>query len=416
MRILILNQAFYPDVVSTAQHAADLARGLAQQGHQVTVIASARGYDDRSRHFAAHEVWNGVEIFRVRPTGLGKGSRWRRAADFASFLVKCAARLAVVQRCDVVVAMTSPPLISLLAALAVPWKAKRLVCWCMDLNPDEAVAAGWLRAGSATARVLEGLLRHSLRAADRVVVLDRFMKARLEAKGVGEEKIAVVPPWPHDDCVAYDAAGREEFRREHGLSGKFVVMYSGNHSPCHPLETLLEAADELKHEERIVFCFVGGGSELKRLRGAAERKRLSNVRWLPYQPLEKLAGSLSAADLHVVAMGEGFAGIVHPCKIYNIMATRSPFLYLGPGESHIADLVKLMGSPQEARVARHGEVAQVSRHIREALAAWPAARRAYATAMDFGQQAALPRMIEAITGMADGEGLPVAPRAKRMSA
>ena len=52
---------------------------------------------------------------------------------------------------------------------------------------------------------------------------------------------AVMPPWSHSESIAFDAAGRDEFRRQHGLEGKFVVMYSGNHSPCHPLDTLLEA-------------------------------------------------------------------------------------------------------------------------------------------------------------------------------
>ena len=55
MKILLLNQAFYPDVVSTAQHAGDLAVRLAEAGHEVSVIASSRAYDDPSRTFPRHE-------------------------------------------------------------------------------------------------------------------------------------------------------------------------------------------------------------------------------------------------------------------------------------------------------------------------------------------------------------------------
>src|SRR5439155_2433474 len=54
------------------------------------------------------------------------------------------------------------------------------------------------------------------------------------------------------------------------LDDKFVVMYSGNHSPCHPLDTLLEAARRLEKERDIVFCFVGGGSEWAKIK---ERQR-----------------------------------------------------------------------------------------------------------------------------------------------
>ena len=145
MKILILNQAFYPDVVSTAQHASDLAKALTQVGHEVTVVCSSRGYDDPRVRFPQQETWNAVNIIRVRSTGFGKASRWCRAADFSTFMASCALRVWRLQRFDVVVAMTSPPLISFLSSLAVPGRASNLVFWSMDLNPDEAIAAGWLR-------------------------------------------------------------------------------------------------------------------------------------------------------------------------------------------------------------------------------------------------------------------------------
>ncbi|MGA9131867.1 MAG: glycosyltransferase family 4 protein, partial [Candidatus Sulfotelmatobacter sp.] len=330
MKILILNQAFYPDVVSTAQHASDLAKALTQVGHEVTVVCSSRGYDDPRVRFPQQETWNAVNIIRVRSTGFGKASRWRRAADFSTFMASCALRVWRLQRFDVVVAMTSPPLISFLSSLAVPGRASNLVFWSMDLNPDEAIAAGWLREKSLTARVLSRMLLHSLQRADRIVALDRFMKDRIRAKGIPAEKVVVVPPWSHDDRVSFDPAGREEFRALYKLSRRFVVMYSGNHSPCHPLETLLQAAELLAENEDVVFCFVGGGSEFGTVKERARSRGLRNVLCLPYQPIEKLAGSLSAADLHVVVMGDKYVGIVHPCKIYNVLAVKKPFLYIGP--------------------------------------------------------------------------------------
>ena len=46
MKILLLNQCFYPDVVSTAQHASDLVAALTARGHEVTAVASTRAYDN----------------------------------------------------------------------------------------------------------------------------------------------------------------------------------------------------------------------------------------------------------------------------------------------------------------------------------------------------------------------------------
>src|SRR5580700_5784456 len=189
MKILILNQVFYPDVVSTAQHAADLALALTEAGHEVTVICSRRAYDEPSSVFPRHQTWKGIKIVRVSATGLGKGARWRRAIDFGSFFAACTFRLLFLHRVDVIITLTSPPLVSLIGALAVPLKAKRLVFWSMDLNPDEAIAAGWLRRSSWVARLLSRLSLHSLQKADRIIALDRFMKQRIHAKGVDESKI-----------------------------------------------------------------------------------------------------------------------------------------------------------------------------------------------------------------------------------
>jgi len=400
MRILLLNQAFYPDVVSSAQHAGDLAASLVKAGHQVTVLADSRAYDDRARRFASRETWRGVRIIRPPSTGFGKAARWRRAADFASFMLSCALRLLFLPRCDVVIAMTSPPLISFLAALAVPLKARKLLFWSMDLNPDEAIAAGWLRPESMTARVLGRLMLYSMRRAERIIAMDRFMQQRIRAKGIAAEKVAVIPPWSHDDCVRFDPDARRRFRDRHGLAEKFVVMYSGNHSPCHPLDTLLAAAERLADRPEIVFLFVGGGSEFRKPL-AFEQGGAPNIRCLPYQPQEELAGSLSAADLHVVVMGSAFVGIVHPCKLYNILAVGAPFLYIGPKESHITDLVADFQGNGSALVSGHGDVESVIREILVA-AQRPNADRSCTRefASQFSRQVLVPQMILALETMA----------------
>jgi colanic acid biosynthesis glycosyl transferase WcaI len=398
MKVLLLNQCFYPDVASTGQHLTDLAVGLADGGHQVTVIASDRGYDNAANRFPRRETWKGITIIRIPSLPFGKSSKWRRALNFASFLFVCALRLLLLPRFDVVVALTSPPLISVLGSLFVLLRGGRLVVWLMDLNPDEAIAAGWLAENSLTAKALFRFLNYSLRHAERIVVLDRFMKQRIIDKGIPEERLAVIAPWSHTESVVYDAVGRTAFRAAHDLSAKYVVMYSGNHSPCHPLDTLLGAARKLADREDIVFCFVGGGSEYEKVGAYAQGNRLSNIVCLPYQPLNKLAMSLSAADLHVVVMGETFAGIVHPCKIYNILEIGSPVLYVGPTTSHIIDVISTLDDRDLVCSARHGDVDIVVDYI-AAGAEKLAGRRspsAIKMAATFSRETLLPKLVDLI--------------------
>ena len=356
--------------MATGQYLTEVAVRLAERGHEVTVVTSGRAYDHPETQFPRTETWRGIRIYRVASTGFGKGAKWRRAADFASFLALCAVRLALLPRHDVVMALTSPPLISFLGAGLARLRGSRFFYWVMDFNPDEAIAAGWLRPGSLAARVLEWMSRFSLRQAQKVIALDRFMRDRIVAKGIPPAKVAVIPPWSHVTEVKFDPAGRECFRKSNGLEGKFVVMHSGNHSPVHPLDTLLAAARQLASDPEIVFCFVGGGSEWRKIKEQVEGRstsnrqpRTANVLCLSYQPLSELSGSLSAADIHVVVMGNAFVGLVHPCKIYNVMAVGAPVLYIGPRRSHIAEILSAANGEVPSLSAVHGEVEVVVKQI-----------------------------------------------------
>ena len=124
----------------------------------------------------------------------------------------------------------------------------------------------------------------------------------------------------------------------------------------------MSSADDLARSraapgrQDIAFCFAGGGSEFKKVQRFTAEHWLKNIVTLPYQPLERLAASLSSADLHVVVMGDPFVGLVHPFKVYNIRTLGIPYLYIGPAESHVSDL-------GPAFAAQHGDVDSVVAHV-----------------------------------------------------
>jgi len=400
MRVLLLNQCFHPDHVATAQHLADFAQGLVEAGCEVTAVASSRGYDDPARRFPVRETWHGIDIHRIWTPGLGKTAKWRRLVDFGCFWLNASRILLLLPRHDVTVCLTSPPLISTLGTVVAKLKGGAVVPWVMDLNPDEAVAAGWLKQGGLAERTLTLIQNWSFRQASRIIALDRFMADRLIAKGVQPEIIHTDAPWSHDQTVRFDPPARKAFRAKHGLNGKFIVMYSGNHSPCHPLDTVLAAAEALKGEAHIHFLFVGGGSEFKKVQSFQKEKDLSNISTLPYQPMEELSGSLSSADLHLVVMGEPFVGLVHPCKIYNILSLGIPLLFVGPEQSHGGDLARRLGDPSYARLAQHGDVERVVAEVREAARRGPQPPNpaAQTLASEFSHAVLCPRLVEVITG------------------
>ncbi|MDP3921735.1 MAG: glycosyltransferase family 4 protein [Candidatus Omnitrophota bacterium] len=326
-------------MASTSQHLTDFSEDLVGKGFDVTVLTARRGYANTKSLYAARETYCGVDIIRVWPFSFGRGSRISRILDAVFLNVAFALRLLFLSRFDTIVAMTSPPLVAWFALYVAKLKRSRFVYWMMDLNPDEAIEAGWIKKGSFEARILGACLQYVIRRSDKIIVLDRFMKERLLKKGAPKDRIEIIPPWAHSEDLETVEHKGNVFRKQHKLADKFVVMYSGNHSVCHPLDTLLEAAFKLRDEPSIAFVFIGGGERVGDVTSFREKHGLSNIMQLPYVGRSEVKYSLSAADVHAVVMGDRFVGIVHPCKIYNILSLGRHVVYIGPKGSHVGDIL-----------------------------------------------------------------------------
>lgn len=352
-RILLLTQAYVPDPSTTGQHLHDAAAALAARGHTVRVLAANRGYDQPRQKYPRRETRDGVEIRRVPLASFGKSRLALRVAAVLSLAVQSVIAGLCSRKPDIILLSSHPPF-GALAALVLSWLRRAPVCyWAMDLYPDQAVALGRLPAQALPARMLERLNRSLLARAGRVVTLDRFMAERVQRKVDVAAKTTLLPPWPHNSDGDPIPHARNAWRAEHVRRGRLVVMYSGNHTPVHPLDTLLEAALKLRHDEALEFLFVGGGLSKHEIDRAVARERPANIRSLPYQPFDTLPYSLAAADVHVVSVGDQSVGISHPCKIYGAMAASRPILLLGPSRCHATDI---MGDHGIGWRVSHGDV------------------------------------------------------------
>ena len=333
--VLVLSQVYLPDPASVGQHMADVAAAMAARGHRTVVLTADRGYDDPTGRFPRRERLAGVDVRRLPFSSFGKRSIVIRVLGGLSFALQAVWVGLRLGRIDRVLVSTSPPLAQLAALVLSRIRRAPLTLWVMDLNPDQMVALKLLPPGHPVVKAFDWLNRRMLAHAREVIVLDRFMAERVLAKRDVRDKLTVLPPWPHEDHVGPTPKEGNPFRREHGLDGKFVVMYSGNHGPSNPLTTALEAALRLRDDPRFAFVFVGGGIGKSEVDAVAGPTILS----LPYQPLDRLRYSLSAADVHLVTIGDGVVGIVHPCKVYGAMAVARPILLVGPDQSHVGDLL-----------------------------------------------------------------------------
>lgn len=339
--LLLITQVYVPDPASVGQHMADAAEEMAARGWDVRVLTADRGYDDPDQRFPKHEERNGVTIRRLPFSSLGKQSIKQRLVGQCLFCLQAFWHGLFSRRLDAVLVTTSPPMGSAVAVALSFVRRLKIKFWVMDINPDQVVVQDILSATHPMVRLFEWFNRRALAASSDVVVLDRFMRATMERKNPDAPcEYHEMPPWPMEGYLERVEHADNPFRKAHGLDGKFVVMYSGNHAIVHPLTTVLRAALNMRDCEEVVFLFIGGGVGKREVDETIAEHQPPNIRSLPYQPLDQIKYSLSAADLHLVSMGEKMVGIVHPCKFYGAMSLAKPILLLGPEACHVGDVLK----------------------------------------------------------------------------
>lgn len=330
MKIAFFNRSYWPDQAATGQLLTELAEDLtARHGCEVTIVAGralhAAGQERAPRVPVAREVHNGVTILRAN------GTRWptrrfaARAANYLTYFGSAALAGCLIGRQDVVVSLTDPPIVGLAALAAARRSGARFVFLCEDIFPEVAALLEDFHNATVN-RALDRTNRFLLRHADAVVALgDRMRRRLVEEKGADPAHVQVIHNWADCDGIA-PGAKDNAFARAHGLADKFVVMHSGNMGLSQNLPALLDAAERLRDHAGIVFALVGNGSSRPALEQAAAARKLSNVRFFPYQPKAELDQSFAAADVFVVSLRAGIEGYIVPSKVYGILAAGRPYI------------------------------------------------------------------------------------------
>lgn len=340
MNIIFVNRYAWPDHSATSQLLTDLAEALVARGQQVTVIASRQRYDHPAADLPAREISAGVRYLRIRTTRFGRARLLGRAIDYLSFLAALPWTLWQTMRSgDVVVAKTDPPLLGAVVA-GVAWlRGVRCVHWMQDVFPEIAVALGEPRIPRAAAALLAGLRDVALRGAAATVVIGVGMARHLRGRGVPASKLRVIPNWAHEDSIQPLPRAGNSFRRSCGLVDQFVVAYSGNLGRAHDADTLMSAVRQLRDRADIAFLMIGDGHRMRTLSDLVRREGLTNLQFLPYQPIERLSEALGAADLHLVSLRPELEGLIVPSKFYGIAAAARPIGFIGASNGELARFI-----------------------------------------------------------------------------
>jgi colanic acid biosynthesis glycosyl transferase WcaI len=336
MNVLVLNLYYPPDTSATARMAAAFLEPLAAK-HNVTLICGRPSYDPTARR--PWRLWQtdrlgGVTVIRVGSTDFPRTRMARRVINYLSYVALSVPR-AIFVPCEVVLAMTDPPFEGIVGAWVAMLKRKPFAYNVRDMYPDMALG-GSIVAPGLLPRVWERLHRWALRRAARVIVLGEDMKARVVAKGVPADRVAIVRDGveaaassvtPPNIDAAVTRTIRSDFR--------FVLLHAGNLGFYGAWDTLLAAARELERDN-VAVVFVGDGVQRARLQAAASGSK--NVRFLPFFPPHQIPSVLAAADAHIITIKRGLEGVVVPSKLYAILAAGRPIIAVAPWQTDAAAL------------------------------------------------------------------------------
>jgi colanic acid biosynthesis glycosyl transferase WcaI len=341
-RLIFVNRFFFPDHSATSQILSDLAFYLAGQGNEVHVITSRQIYDDSHAALADRETLNSVHVHRVASTQFGRSGLPGRALDYLSFQRSVRRSLVEIARPnDLIIAKTDPPLLFIAAHGAARRRGARLVNWLQDIYPETAVVLDVPLIRGPVGEALVTLRNRCLRQAEMTVVVGELMAQRVQTLGAPATRIHIIPNWCNDEVIKPIAQQNNPLRERWGLLGKFVFGYSGNLGRAHDYSTVLEAAERLRNDARIIFLMIGGGNHLYQLRSAVKARGLDNsFRFMPYQEQAMLPFSLAVPDAHWLSLNPKLEGMIVPSKFYGIAAAGKPIVVVGDPAGELARLVR----------------------------------------------------------------------------
>jgi glycosyltransferase involved in cell wall biosynthesis len=348
VKVCFFNRSYWPDQAATGQFLTELAEDLVSRyGTEVTVVAgralnASRPEAQSGVGLVSRESRHGVDIRRANGSRLRQGRFVARASNYVSYFAAATAASFNVGRPDIVVSLTDPPIVGLAALWTARRTGARFVFLCEDIFPEVAALLEDFHNRAVNA-ALDRINRHLLRHADAIVALgDRMQRRLVEEKGADPARVHVIHNWA--DCDAIVPGPKDNaFSREHGLADRFVLMHSGNVGLSQNLDVLIEAADRLRSKERLTIAIVGDGSKRASLEAMVASRRLTNVRFLPYQPKALLHDSFATADAFLVALKSGIEGFIVPSKVYGILAAGRPYVAATDPSSEAAQIARESG-------------------------------------------------------------------------
>ncbi len=336
--ILFITPYYPPETAAPAIRIGETAARLVQRGYQVTVLTTVPNYptgivlaEYRGR-LIQQEVRDGVKVIRA----------WSYTSPNKGFLRRIIAQLSFACLAPVfggkaiglpdIIIVESPPLFDAIAARIIAWfKRCPFIFLVSDLWPESAVQLGMLR-NRLLIRLAERLEWSTYQKASLIWVVTEGIRQNLLQRGLPAERIFLLTNGV--DTNKFQPMNKSQARAELGWDEYFTILYAGTHGLAHGLETVLDAAEQLKNYPAIRFVLVGDGAAKASLVEEAQQRELFNITFLDPQPHDRMRLVIAGADVCLVPLRKLplFEGAL-PSKSYEVMACARPIILAVAGEA-----------------------------------------------------------------------------------
>lgn len=346
MKILIYGINYAPELTGIGKYTGEMATFFAEEGHQVEVITAPPYYPNWEVQKEYRGLWRkenlkGVKVLRCPLYVPSEVSGSKRIIHEVSFVVSSLRYwLPRYFRSYDVIICVSPPFHLGFMALPHKWfRGTKVINHIQDLQVDAARDLGIIRH-EGLLNIMEKTERWLLGKMSRISTISEGMLSKIVGKGIPRESTIMFPNWV-DDKVIFPVSQEESVRKEWGFGHQDkIVLYSGNLGKKQGLGSILSLADRLRDNKDLHFIIIGNGGEKERLMATASEMNLKNVIFMPLQPLEQLASTLAAADVHLILQKRAAADLVMPSKLTNILAVGGHALVTAEAGTSLHDVVR----------------------------------------------------------------------------
>ncbi|PZE65117.1 glycosyltransferase family 4 protein [Curtobacterium sp. MCBD17_021] len=361
LRIAVVSQYYPPEMQGWIP--ASVARGLADRGHDVSVVTAfpnypfGRVFPGWSQRFGHVEDDGPVTVRRVPIVPDHSSSALRRMVNCLSFAASSLTTSRAVRGADVVYVHSAQP-----TAAIGPMVWRRLfrtpyVLHVQDVWPESVTGSGFVRsewAARVARLVLIAWLRRLHGRAAHVIAIAPGAARLLVERGSRPDHTSTIVNW------AMDMPALPE--RVH--DGTTTIMYAGNLGPNQGLDVVIRAAARCRHVPGLRFVFVGDGLAADRLQALAVEVGATTIEFRPPVSRDRMHAVHAEADFEIVALADApMSPITIPSKLQDALANGVPVIAALPGDG--ADLVR---DGEAGFVAAPGDVDAVESAFRAAHA------------------------------------------------